>query len=359
MKPSTSLLIALLFTTLLGVQPVLADESAAHYSAEKVMAQSALFSGLNKQQLAVVAPLESAMQRMDSSLAELDLAIALSEGWVDGAQRDLWSARLAERAGTFGQFFDSFQARFNEQGIAYERIFSAAIERSTAALAKELGGPVVECSPNQATFGLSGPGGAGAKKCPGENVSTKLAAAWDADTVLASELETLGDAGWPELASYVGGEAPLPTSGNTGSPESWFSLSLVARGIPEAAELLDAIDIAAEDARRALVAQSRAIDPSSPDGEAQAAAIRASAKKLRAYSETAKANVGDALWSAFGRVSKRNKALRASAPGFCFNPVDWEACSGSDRSVEVREALMDDRKLVRELQKQLEKLGTP
>jgi len=333
--------------------------SVGHYDRDRIMGASALFLGLNKTQVALVGPLESGMKRMDGALASLDLSVALTGGAIDGAQRALWSARLDERAGMFSSFFDAFQARFDEDGAAYQQIFVAALDRAEAALARDLGGALVECAGSGGSpFGLTGPGGA-RKSCPGEDLSIRIAAAWDEDPILARELAALGSMPWPELASYESVESALlwlDSGGAAAALDGWVDPSRLAQSIPEAAELLDTLAGRAEAARRELVGQSRSIEAEAEDAEAQLASIRERAKQIRLHTEEVKAALGSLLWQAMGRALKKTKVPRKKNIGICMNPSDWEACSGPDLTSPVRDALLDDRKLQKSLVKQLSAL---
>jgi hypothetical protein len=352
-----SSIIALLF---LGLPPVSeAAEATDHFDRDRIMGKSKVFVGLNGKQIALVGPLESAMKRMDASLADLDLSVALTEGVIDRAQRELWKARLDERAGAFSTFFDAFQERFDSDGAAYETIFVGALERALSSLATELGREVVECSSGPGSpFDLSGPSGS-TKACPGEDVSARIAEAWDADAVLATELENLGAVAWPKLVSYEGEESALALkdAATEATLDGWVRPAALASGIPEAAELFNAISRRAELARRELVAESKMIDREAEDSADQFASIRERAKQLRLTAESAKATLGSALWEALPRASKKDKRLRKKAIGICMNPSDWGACSGADLTATVKEALLADRKLQRVLQKKLSDLA--
>lgn len=346
----------ILAVSLLGLPPVAdAAEATGHYDRDKVMGQSGVFVGLNSKQVALVGPLESAMKRMDAALASLDLSVALTEGVIDRAQRDLWKARLDERAGSFSTFFDAFQERFDAEGAAYQTIFVDALERATAGL----GGEIVECANGPSSpFDLAGPSGA-ASTCAGEDVSARIAEAWDRDSVLAAELEKLGAVSWPSLASYDSEEPALVrTGGGPGATtDGWVAPSDLASGIPEAAELFNAISRRAERARRELVAESQAVDREAEDAAAQLALIRDRAKQLRLKAESAKAALGAAIWEAFPRALKKDKSLRKMEVGICMNPSDWGSCSGVEMTAAVQDALLADRKLQKNLQRQLADLS--
>jgi hypothetical protein len=344
-------------------QSAFAHESpgaVGHFDRDRIMSRSALFVGLNSKQLALVGPLESAMKRMDGALASLDLSVSLTEGTIDRAQRDLWKARLDERAGGFSSFFDAFQERFSADGQAYGTLFMAALERAVADLAVELGGSIVECAGQSASpFSLTGPGGA-TKSCAGEDLSARIAAAWDRDPALASALEQLTAAPWPALSSYESEQSALPRKGDEGTPQTlggWVSPSRLLRDLPEAAELLDAIAQRAESGRRALVGKSRLIDREAEDAEAQLVSIRAAAKELRLQSEADKAALGELVWQAAARAVKKHKLLRKQTVGVCMNPPDWGGCSGADLTTDLRDALLADRKLQKQLGKQLDGLS--
>jgi hypothetical protein len=331
--------------------------SAGYYDRDRIMGSSAVFVGLNTKQVGLIGPLESAMKRMDGALASLDLGVALTGGAIDTAHRELWAARLDERAGSFSSFFDAFQERFDAEGSAYERVFLAALERAVSALAAELGSEVVECSGGGGDpFAMSGPGGLGSSRCEGDDLSARIAVAWDKDPALAEDLAALDTQAWPEITSYESQEtalARLEDGATDGGLDGWLDPARLVRSLPEAAELLDAVARRTEQGRRELLGQSRMIDRESDSAEAELASIRERAKGVRLSSEAAKAALGSALWQALGRVNKKSKALRGKNIGVCMNPADWGACSGPDLTFDVRDALLSDRKLQKGLARQL------
>jgi len=298
---------------------------------------------------------------MDGALASLDLNLALSKATVERAQQELWSARLDQRAGEFSSFFDAFQARFYEDGTAYEAIFVAALERAVKTLSDETATTISECAQKgNSPFGMSGPGGTSGAACAGEDFSVKIAAHWDQDSELAAQLAALAAKPWPTLTAFEGAEPALSRSTAAASTQDgWLMPSRLVANIPEATELLDAIEIRTEDARRELIAESRALPDSQEAAEQKLAAIRERAKGVRSYAETAKAELGEALWQSLDRATKRNKTLKKKQIGICMNPEDWGSCTGEDFTPAVGDVLLADRKLQKTLAKLLAGLGTP
>ena len=230
-----------------------AEETGNHYDPERVMGQSALFTQLNKTQLKLVGPLESAMKRMDGALADLDLNVGLTGEAVDVAARELWAARLEQRAGEFSTFFDAFQDRFSEDGAAYQVIFLGALDRAVQSLKDETGVDVSECASNKNPFGMAGPGGMAAKTCQGEDLSARIAGMWDQDPELKAALVELGKKAWPTLASYETDTEVALVRGGGAAPDGWIAPSQLVKLVPEASELLFTIEVRTEDGRRALL----------------------------------------------------------------------------------------------------------
>ncbi|MEE2829916.1 MAG: hypothetical protein VX498_12070 [Myxococcota bacterium] len=360
-------LCTLLLSSCLLVVPLataLAEEAAGHYDRDRVMGASEVFRSLNKSSRAAFGPVESALVRSDGALAELDLSLALTPGSIQQDHHDLWSAKLDQRASAFAASFQEVQARFDEDGRAYEAVFRSALDRAVSRVSKKLGDKeVVECSgASNDPFAMTGPGRAPGPACPGQDQSKAIAALWDSDSTLAEALEELRAKPWPEITSYdeAQGALQLLSGRRADAPlDGWIDPARLARSLPEAAEFLDAIDRRSEESRQVLLQERSELDPEAPEAEAAVQSIRTRAARIRVYGEEERAKLGGEVWAGLARALKKDRVLRKKNVGICLNPEDWGGCTGPDHTVAVAEALLGDKKLQRAVVKLLEELGRP
>jgi len=353
-----------LLTLLLLTSPALAEEAApepsGHFDRDAIVSASNVFRGLAERQGAALGPLERSLGRTDKALAALDMALALVDGAIDQAQHDLWVAKLDERSARFGAEFRVVQQQLDERGLAYEQAFEQALERALAALTPE-GGELVECqaAASNDPFALTGPGGQTEKKtCPGEDVSEKIAAAWDGDAELTAALDAIDGEKWPEVTTYEEPQAVLGL-GSTAAGTTWIAPQDLVDSLPEGIELVDAITERTDAGRQQLLAARDQLDPKAPDAEATVEAIRAKARGLREWSEARKAEVGGVIWAAVEKSRKKGKKAGWGDVGICVNPEGWGGCAGRDVTEEVADLLVDDKKLAKALGALLEQLGEP
>lgn len=336
--------------------PAAADEGA-WYDPAAVVKASRTFAAVAGTSQSAFAPLESALKRTDRALADLDLSVALTAGVIDGTQTDLWKARLDRRSGVFGDEFGAIQERLTERSVAFEALFDEALQRAVGQLEPTLG-PLRECAPKASL--LSGPSSMGgrAATCVGADASARIASAWDQDAELASALQALQEETWPPVSTYDEPAAPAPLGAAAGP--AWIHPATLAYLVPEANELLDAVDAQAERRRGALRDRKAALDRSQPDLQEQLIAIRDEARGLRAWADKRKAEVGAALWASVDRG--RKKAGRKggwSDAAACLNSEAWGACPGADVTSAVSEALLADKKLLKELDRLRGALSAP
>ena len=359
MRTWTPLLVLLLIAS-----PALADQEApaatGHYDREAIVGASAVFRGLAQRQATALGPLERDLGRTDKALAGLDMALALTEGAVDQAQHELWSAKLDERSTRFGGEFRTIQEGMDVRGLAYEQAFEDALSRAVVAMTA--GGEVLEeCSaaPGNDPFALTGPGGqSAAKACPGADVSAKIAAAWDDDAELVAALDAIGGESWPVVTTYEEAQAPLDLAGTKTGAVFIYPPELMD-SIPEGIQLVDEITARTDAGRQKLLAARDGLDPKAEGADAQVEAIRTRARELREWGEARKGEVGGALWTAVDRARRKGKKDGWSDVGVCLNPGDWAGCEGRDVTEEVAEVLVADKKLAKELAGLLESLGEP
>lgn len=336
-------------------------DAPGHYDKSRIMSSSKVFYELSAAQIEAFSPIESKLKLMDGALGELDLSLALTSEAVGSGHHDLWTARLDERATTFGALFEEVQGRFDRDGQAFATIFEAALGRAKAELSSELGGEPVECSGSgNDPFELKGPGG-GSTSCPGDDLSLRIAEAWDSDAELAAALQGLGGEAWPQPVSYTepqSAEALLSGGATEAALDGWIDPARLAEDLPEGSEIIDEVASRSEAARRTLIRESQAVDREAEDAKDRLASISQRAVKVRTFGEAEKAKLGAALWQALDRATKK-KALRKKKIGVCLNPEDWGGCTGEDLTSAVRDALLEDRKLQKTLVKHLESMGEP
>ena len=164
---------------------------------------------------------------------------------------------------------------------------------------------------------------------------------------------------WPEVTNYEDAARPLALDGR-GDAGQWLSPAQLARGIPEAARLLNESDARAQAGRDALWAALRNSTAGSEDEQKELKqAIRSRAKRIREYSARSRAALGATLWGAVDRARKKGKKEGWSEVALCLNPTGWGGCDGMDHTDDVLNALYGDKKLTRQIETLLEDLGQP
>ncbi|MCP4870924.1 MAG: hypothetical protein GY898_19645 [Proteobacteria bacterium] len=347
----------LLLTLLLPASALAQDAGAsadAHFDRDTVVASSAVFRSLSESGGGGFASIERSLMVTDGALAELDLSLALTRGGaVDSAQHDLWTAKLDQRSGLFGDEFGALQEQLTRQSIGYEEAFEGALQRALAVT------PAVECKQESASpFDLSGPGGQrkAPKECPGADISADLAKAWDADAELKAAVDAIANEAWTTVTTYDAAEAALDLSGAPASAITVEPAELVAN-LPEAIEVLDLIAERADVGREELLAARAELSPDDKDG---AQAIRTRAKELREWTEAQKEALGVVLFAGLER-SRKKKGKKAgwAEVSACLNPSAWGGCDGKDVTDEVGDVLVEDGKLAKELTALRDGLGRP
>lgn len=326
----------------------------AHFDRDTVVASSSVFRSLSESGAGGFAPIERALMGTDGALAELDLSLALTRGGaVEKAQHDLWTAKLDQRSGLFGAEFQAIQEQLTRQSVGYEEAFEGALQRALATT------PAVECKQEAASpFDLSGPGGQrkATKECPGEDVSAKLAAAWDGDETLKAAVAAIATEPWAGVTGYEASEASVGLSGAPASAVTLVPAELL-ENLPEAIEVLDAISSRAEAAREELLAARAELVADDTDG---AQAIRTRARELREWTEAQKEALGSVLFGGLER-SRKKKGKKAGwgDVSACLNPAAWGGCDGEDVTDAVADVLVEDGKLAKELAALRDGLGRP
>ena len=342
-----------LLPVLLLIAPALAAAGGeAWYRQSDVVQGSTRFAESARASQAAVTPVEDQLKTADQALAQMDRASALLRGSVPTTWVDMARARLDERATRFEGEHETIQKKLTDLEIGFESAYSAALERGKDQVRAGGFATVKECASGGAMEALSmgGPGGGAAPPaCPGTDVSTRIAAAWDQDAELARALTALQTGAWPVVTTYAEAMEAAVLGGRTRSA-GWFDPARVAESLPEANEALDTADRLAQKSRSALSAARRKLGENLDKEVLEA--IRSRARGVRAFLEDAEAHTGKALLSGVERAVKKEGAKAGWGEiGACVNPVVWGGCEGPDRTKEVTAALLADKKLARELAK--------
>ncbi len=346
-----------LAATLLLAASVASAEPAGHYDPDKLPAASKVFVEVAKASGGAVDPLEGALVKADGALADLNLALALASGSVDEGKRGVWGARHDERSTRFDHEAESFQREVYALGDSFQRAFEEATARAVDAVE----GEVVECrEPQGSALGaLAGRTEAAEPTCPGKNVTADIAAAWDADPVLAEAIAPLREPMKTTVTAYDEEAEVLGLSGHPAG-STWVSPQELAAAIPEAAEILDAIDTRAAEARGVLSAANKALDRDDPLAEDMVKAIRNRARGIRTWTGERRAALGVAVAEAIERNRKKaGKKAGWVDVGVCVNPEVWGGCAGTNVAEPVAEALLKDKKLAKALERMLIELTEP
>ena len=332
-------------------------EPTGHYDPDRIPPASRVFVEVSKASGAAVTPIERRLVQADGALADLAVALGLTAGSVDEARHGLWKARLDERSTRFGIEAEGFQQEVYAMGDGFQKAFEDATTRAVAALE----GEVVPCrAPRRSALGaLAGRDEAPTSTCPGTDHSEAIAAAWDADSILAEAIAPLRDPLKTSVTTYEEKAEVLGLGGNAAGT-TWVAPVTLASAIPEAMEILDAIDARAEEARGVLRGAQRSLTKDDPLAEDMVKAIRNRARGIRTWTDEKRSMLGRAVFDALERRRKRDgKKGGWKDVGVCVNPEVWNACDGKDVSEDVAQALLKDKKLVSALDDMLIDLAEP
>jgi hypothetical protein len=337
--------------------PSAAAEPTAHYDPDRLPAASQVFVELSKASTSAVAPIERALVQTDGALADLEVALGLVGGSIDPPQHAVWMARLDERSTRFFGEAEAFQEEVYAIGDAFQTAFEAATARALATIE----GDVAECrEPQTSALGaLAGRTESKPSTCPGDDATAEIAAAWDRDAVLADAIAPLREALKTTVTTYDE-EVPVLGLGGAEAGRSWVSPPELTAAVPEAVEILDAIESRADEARAVLRQAKDSLAPDDPIAEDLVKAIRARARGIRTWTADRRGELGAALFEAIDRNRKRaGKKGGWADVGVCVNPDIWSGCSGTNATDAVTEALMKDKKLQKALDRMLVELAEP
>ncbi len=221
-----------------------------------------------------------------------------------------------------GQFM-RLQKHTDLLGIDYSRVFGAAVERSLTRVAGEQ--TVTQCTSISKVEAMMGKG----PKCPGTDISARLAAALDGDLVLQGQVASILTVDWPKI-ELSGVVQPIVLLAGT---ERTVDVAALARALRE--DALRELD----DQREAELEQI-AEELSSSDKVVKQAGI-AKGETIRLAWRAGVASVGAGLWPEVKK--KLEKAAKKGGPsgvGLCVNPQPLGGCGAPDVTAEVVELLV-------------------
>jgi hypothetical protein len=299
----------LLVTTALAETPV-------WWTEEGVSSRSELFGKAQARDAQAYEAAQDQLSRARRAVGDLELADALLP--PDAAR----SAYVAELDRSLSGQFLRLQRHTDLLSEDYARTFGAAVSRAVVVVAN--GRSVVECTSVSAVERAMGKG----PRCPGTDISAKIASTIDEDVTLRAEVASLLSVDWPTVT--VTGRAQ-PAAAFLGDART-LSVATIARTLrkDELRELDDIREAAIEQLEEDLASTDRATK-------------EAAVKKGRAIAETWRksvAEVGAGLWPEVKK--KLEKGKRKGAPvdvALCANPESLGGCGLPDATKEAIAAL--------------------
>ena len=293
-------------------------EAPVWWTEEGVMRSAAIFGKAQARDAKAYESVSDELARARRAVGDLELGNALLE---PDATRAAYAARL-DRA-LSGQFL-RLQKHVDLLSGDYSRVFGAAVERAIAVAAA--GQTVTQCTTVSQVERMLGKG----PKCPGQDISAKVAATIDSDRELASQVESILSVEWPTIVVVGEAQPAVPLTGKE------RSVDVAALGRAVAGDALKALD----DEREAALEQIQE-ELDSPDAATKEAAV----KKGSAIEETWRAAVGELGRKSWPGVKKKlEKAAKKGGPigvSLCANPVSLGGCGLPDATADVVEAVGD------------------
>ena len=291
-------------------------ESPAWWTEQGVTRASALFGRAQARDSEAYDHAQDQLARAKSLVGALELADALL---APTAGRATYFSAM-DRSLT-GQFM-RLQKHTDLLSVDYSRVFGAAVERAITRVAGEQ--TVTQCTSISKVEAMMGKG----PKCPGTDISARLAAALDGDLVLQGQVASILTVDWPKI-ELSGVVQPIePLSGI----ESTVDVAALARVMR--ADVLRDLD----DEREAALEQI-AEELSSADKVVKQAAI-AKGEIIRTAWRSSVAAVGAGLWPEVKKkIEKGAKKGGPSGVGLCVNPQPLGGCGAPDVTAAVLERL--------------------
>lgn len=295
-----------------------AAEAPLWWTEGGITSASALFAKAQARDAVGYEAVQTSLARARKAVGDLELGTALL---AEDAARTAYAGRLDRSLS--GQFL-RVQKHVDLLGTDYSRVFGAAVERALPSVAP--GQTVIQCTQISQVEAMLGKG----PRCPGTDISGKVAAAIDADPALQSQIGSILSVDWPTIA--VEGEVQAPVA-LTGTERS-VSAAVLARALrpDELRQLDDDRAVALEQLSDALNGDDRAAKRAAvAEGEAVAARWRAGVAAL-----------GKKLWPDVKK--KLEKAARKGGPAgvaLCANPESLRGCGLPDATDAVVELLTE------------------
>lgn len=306
-------MILLLMVARLSAEPVV------WWTEESISARSELFGKAQARDAQAYELAQTQLAKARRAVGDLELADALLP--PDAAR----ARYLSELDRSLSGQFLRLQRHTDLLGEDYARSFGAAVQRGVTLVAD--GRTVVECTQVSAVERAMGKG----PRCPGTDISAKVAATIDKDLVLAAEVTSLLSVDWPSIAVSGAAQPLVPLLGTARS----VSVASVARALrkDELRDLNDAREAAMEQISEEL---------SSPDRATKEAAIK-KGEDITAAWRMGVATLGAKIVPELKK--KLEKGKRKGAPvdvALCVNPEALGGCGVPDATAEAIAVLAED-----------------
>ena len=323
-----SLLLALLMTP-----TALAADGFWHPN--DLMSSSQAFGRLNE---GAMAPFEERSRRTQE-LAQALNNYALALDLLGGAATDEQKTRLDDLEKQFNRDKAQLEAFASALIEDVDTVFYDGVERALAPLEGEYAMCEREIPTGPQVPGMR-PRTEPNPECTGDDVNAKIVAALDRDAELKAAIDEIVALEWP---NYAVDTTPQPAIGTAGA---WIGVRpLFAKG---AAAALKKIDYDDENAR--LPFQS-AIEEGADKAELER--LAKDAEKIEAKTAKRRADLAAPVLEA------ADKALDkwGESVGWCANPIGLGGCEGDNRTNDLIQRLLDDKRVSKSLSKATDAVG--
>lgn len=311
-------MISLLVSSALAAPP-------AHYDPDRVAAGSTVFRGFSEQAAPRFDDLQSELSRASSTTAALDKGMLALGDRAPADQRERVTRIRRETA----HGFLVAQAWVDTLQEDSATTFGAAMDRALATQKSQF--DLKECTRPRGMAAM-GPARQGPRSsCEGEDVSTTISQALDADAGLAAEVQDILSVPWPGLSSTPEAQGVVALTGTAAHVQMAALLDALAPG-------------EFESLGKALGAQQAPLQARLEGNENVEANLQA-LQDLRSSYEQDVAALGARLLAAI----EPTLAKQGGSIGICANPPTLGGCPGEDVSETLLAELAENRKVQKRL----------
>ncbi len=304
------------------VASALAAPTPAWYDPNRVASQSSAFAGFSEQSVPRFDALQGELSAASNALAALEMGV-LAVGEQASPDLILHMDTLRRQAAHGYLVAQAYVDTLQDDSA---NTFGSALERALVTLAETHS--LKECV-RPTGMASMGPGRAG-PQCEGEDMSTKVAEALDADPQLAADIEEILSIQWPDLKLPASEQAVIELSGD----QNYLRMSALLQNL--APGQFTALGRSLEEALAPLRPQLEGPEPEKALAEAQA---------LREQYEQAVAAVGTEILETITPVLEK----QGGSIGVCANPASLGGCPGEDLTDSRLSKLAADRKVRKRL----------